>query len=96
MAKQKLFTQLTPAGQARLKKQGVHPASYNAWQKKTPEQKAKLAAKGVTRDAFVKQQTPGQQARKGKRYAKMPPEKRRRSWNPNAGKAFWDAYKEGK
>lgn len=70
MAKSKTpWMGLTPAGRARLKKDGVSPQAYNAWEKKTPAQKKAAQAKGVTAADFKRGKTPEQQKRHARTVA---------------------------
>lgn len=41
----KLWRDLSKVTKARYKRQGTTPQAYNAWQKKTPKQRAKILAK---------------------------------------------------
>jgi hypothetical protein len=62
------WSRLTKAGQTRLRKSGVNPASYNAYEKKSKADKAK-----TNRNDFIRGKTPQQQkdkARKTKRKTK--------------------------
>lgn len=49
----RLWSSLTKRTKAKYTKQGVTPQRYNAWNKKTKEQKRALKAKGVDRSGFL-------------------------------------------
>lgn len=60
---------LTDRGRDRLRKTGVTPQAYNAWEKKTPAQKRDAGKKGVSRSDFIRGQTPKQQKRQARTTA---------------------------
>lgn len=49
----RLWSSLAKRTKAKYTKQGVTPQRYNAWNKKTKEQKRALKAKGVDRSGFL-------------------------------------------
>lgn len=49
----KVFSELTPLGQRRLRTQGVNPVRYSAWERMSPGRRRDLARLGISRTDYV-------------------------------------------
>ena len=98
----KLWSQLSPRTQAKYKKEGITPGTYNAWHQKTPTQRTILGAKAKREghaNGLLGQKAEAQERKKAsartraRKYAALSRDERSEQWPANEETEFWDLYK---
>lgn len=99
----KLWSQLSPRTQAKYKREGITPGTYNAWHQKTPTQRAILGAKAKRegyKDGLHGQKADAQKRKvsnartRARKFAALNREERREYWPDNEEPAFWTYFRE--